>query len=83
MCSHIILEGINFIFDMYKWVYIKYNIILEGLKNSEFKIFTRSDGDGDVGDIMMVTDCRWWWQNHYVGDFFRDVGDFLNVTIMY
>ena len=28
---------------------------------------------------MMVTDLRCWWQNHYVGDFFRYVGDFLNV----
>ena len=23
-----------------------------------------------VGDFMMVTDLRCWWQNHYVGDFF-------------
>ena len=23
----------------------------------------------DVGDFMMVTDFRCWWQNHYVGDF--------------
>ena len=30
-------------------------------------------GDSDVGDL------RCWWQNHYVGDFFRYVGDFLNV----
>ena len=28
---------------------------------------------------MMVTDFRCWWQNHDVGDFFRYVGDFLNV----
>ena len=28
---------------------------------------------------MMVTDFRCWWQNHYVGDFFRYVSDFLNV----
>ena len=28
---------------------------------------------------MMVTDFRCWWQNHYVGDFFRYVGDFLSV----
>ena len=28
---------------------------------------------------MLVTDLRCWWQNHYVGDFFRYVGDFLNV----
>ena len=32
-----------------------------------------------VGDFMMVTDFRCWWQNHYVGDFFRYVGDFLNL----
>ena len=32
-----------------------------------------------VGDFMMVTDFRCWWQNHYVSDFFRYVGDFLNV----
>ena len=31
-----------------------------------------------VGDFMMVTDLRSWWQNHYVGDFFRYVGDILN-----
>ena len=36
-------------------------------------------GDSDVGDSMMVTDFRYCWQNHYVGDFFRYVGDFLNV----
>ena len=36
-------------------------------------------GDSDVGDFMMVTDFKCWWQNHYVGDFFRYVGDFLNV----
>ena len=28
---------------------------------------------------MMGTDLRCWWQNHYVDDFFRYVGDFLNV----
>jgi len=27
---------------------------------------------------MMVTDLRCWWQNHYAGDLFRYVGDFLN-----
>ena len=32
-----------------------------------------------VGDFMMATDFRCWWQNHYVGDLFRYVGDFLNV----
>ena len=26
-----------------------------------------------------MTYLRCWWQNHYVGDFFRYVGDFLNV----
>ena len=36
-------------------------------------------GDRYVGDFMMVTDLRCWWQNHYVGDFFHYVGDFLNV----
>ena len=25
---------------------------------------------------MMMTDLRYWWQNPYVGDFFRYVGDF-------
>ena len=30
-------------------------------------------GDSDVGDFMMETDLRCWWQNHYVGDFFRYV----------
>ena len=35
-------------------------------------------GDSDVGDFMMVTGLRCWWQNHYVGDLFRYVGDFLN-----
>ena len=29
---------------------------------------------------MMVTDLRCWWQNHYVRDFVRYVGDFLNVS---
>ena len=24
----------------------------------------------DVGGFMMVQVWRWWWQNHYVGDFF-------------
>ena len=32
-----------------------------------------------VGDVMMMTDLRCWWQNHYVGDFFCDVDDFFNV----
>jgi len=36
-------------------------------------------GNSDVGDFMMVTDFRCWWQNHYVVKFFRYVGDFLNV----
>ena len=34
-------------------------------------------GDSDVGDFMMVTDLRCWWQNQYVGDFFHYVSDFL------
>ena len=36
-------------------------------------------GDSDVGDLMTVTDLRCWWQNHYVGDFFRYVGDFQSI----
>ena len=28
---------------------------------------------------MLVTDLRCWWQNQYVSDFFRYVGDFANV----
>ena len=37
-------------------------------------------GDSDVGDIvMLVTDFGCWWQNNYVGDFFRYVDDILNV----
>ena len=35
--------------------------------------------DSDVGDFIMVTDFRCSWQNHYVVDFFRYVGDFVNV----
>ena len=32
--------------------------------------FSIKTGDSDVGDIvMLVTDLRCWWQNHYVGDF--------------
>ena len=31
------------------------------------------------GPSLMVTVFRCWWQNHYVGDFFCYVGDFLNV----
>ena len=30
---------------------------------------------------MMVTDLRCWQQKDYAGDFFRYVGDFLNVLI--
>ena len=30
-----------------------------------------------VGDFMMVTDLRYWWQNHYDGDFFDYLGDFF------
>ena len=29
-----------------------------------------------VGDFMMVTELRCWWQNHYVGDFFCYVDNF-------
>jgi len=32
-----------------------------------------------VGDFMTVTDLRCWWQNHYVGDFFRYLSDCFNV----
>ena len=35
--------------------------------------------DSDVGDFMMVTDFRCWWQNHYVGDLFRYFGGFLTL----
>ena len=31
--------------------------------------------------VMLMTDFRFWWQNHYVGNFFRYVDDFLNVLI--
>ena len=44
-----------------------------------FDLIGKYFGDNDVGDFMMVTDFRCRWQNHYVGDFFRYVGDFLNV----
>ena len=44
------------------------------------RIGTKIIGDSDVGDFMMVTDFRYWWQDHYVGDFFRYVGDFVNVS---
>ena len=37
-------------------------------------------GDSDVGDFVMVTAFRCWWQDHYVGDFLRYVGDLLNVN---
>ena len=54
---------------------------------AEFKAFwkIRQYGDSDVGDIVMiVTDLRCWWQNHYVGDFFRYVGDFhMVISIKY
>ena len=29
-----------------------------------------------IGDFIMVTDLRCWWQNHYSGDFLRYGGDF-------
>ena len=41
--------------------------------------FRRDEGQNvysDIGDFMMVTDLRSWWQNHYVSDSFRYVGDF-------
>ena len=28
-------------------------------------------GDSDVGDFMMKINLRYWWKNHYVGDFFN------------
>ena len=40
----------------------------------------RTGRDSDVGDFMMVTDLRCWWRNHFVGDFFRYVGDFFNIS---
>ena len=48
---------------------------------NSFKIQDKCNlGDSDGGDIvMLVTDLRCWWHNQYVGDFFRYVGDFLNV----
>ena len=38
-------------------------------------------GDGDVGDLMMVTNLIRGWQNHYVGDFFRCDEDFSMLQI--
>ena len=36
--------------------------------------------ESDVDDwFMLVIDSGCWWQNHYMGDFFRYVDDFLNV----
>ena len=32
-------------------------------------------GYSDVGDFMIMTDLRCWWQNHDVAEFFY-VGDF-------
>ena len=32
---------------------------------------------------MTVTDLRCWSRNQYVGDFFRYIGDFLNVPLRY
>ena len=40
------------------------------------QLFKINLGDSDVGDLMMVTNLRCWWQNHYVCDFFRYVGGF-------
>ena len=43
-----------------------------------FRMLRQSfEGYSDDGDnVMMVTDLRYWWQNHYVCDFFRYVDDF-------
>ena len=44
-------------------VYIKY--VSSRLYNQSKRI-----GYSDVGDFIMATDLRCWWQSHYVGDFF-------------
>ena len=36
-------------------------------------------GQSYIGYFMMVADFRCCWQNHYVADFFRYVGDFLKI----
>ena len=47
---------------------------------SQLHKFAVTCHDSDVGDIVMLaTDLRCWWQNNYVVDFFRYVGDFVNV----
>ena len=38
--------------------------------NEKIVCDSKMDGDSDVGDFMMVTDFRCWWQNHHIGDFF-------------
>ena len=48
--------------------------------HSFWNIMLEKKGDSDVGDlVMLVTDFRCWCQNHYGGDFFCYVDDFLNV----
>ena len=44
-----------------------------------FKSVTEMLVTSFVGDFMMVNDLRCWYNNHYISDFFRYVGDFLNV----
>ena len=58
-------------------------IIRNSRKTEKFydHFIKRQNGDSNVGDIvMLVTDLRCWWQNNYVGVFFRYVGDFRNVS---
>ena len=62
-------------------------LILCFLVFATWLIFDKQDfrlhgvGDSDVGDIVMLVTLWWWpiWQNHYVSDFFRYVGDFSNI----
>ena len=54
------------------------------MSNVKLKLTIKSDqnnGDSDVGDFIMATDLRYWWQSYYVGDFFRYVGDFSSMFI--
>ena len=39
-------------------------------------LFTLLTHERYVGDLMMVTIVRCWWQNDYVGDFFHFIRDF-------
>ena len=62
--------------------FLRASFILEYSLRFGFKYMalrTTHIGDSDVGDFMMVTDFGCWWQNQYVGDFVRYVGDFLYV----